>query len=159
MVKTLEECFLSFLNPPLTNTIGPALIELPSSTRHFDYFSTFRRQIEHNPFFLPIVLTIYQSQILVPTASPLQGSSLPLMGPLSLTQPPIPSQPSTSGLSSTLAPHYFLLTTHMWTLSALLGHPILPPRNVMSSETTSVPVTSGLFLLSTNQTSNALAVT
>jgi hypothetical protein len=32
VVKTLDEGFLSFINPPLTDPIGPSLVNLPSST-------------------------------------------------------------------------------------------------------------------------------
>ena len=47
----------------------------------------------------------------------------------------------------------------MWTPNILLGHTILTSRNVVSTTTTMGHATSGLFLLSTNQTSNPLIVT
>ena len=41
VVKTIEEGFISFVNPLLTDPIGPTLFELPSSTLYLDQISTF----------------------------------------------------------------------------------------------------------------------
>ena len=43
VVKTLEEGSLSFVNAPLTDLIGPTLVEFPSSTIHFDKFFSFHQ--------------------------------------------------------------------------------------------------------------------
>ena len=73
VVKNIKECFLSSINTPLNNIIGPYLVELPSSTRNFHQFSTFCQQMKHNSLFYTnlIVLATAQSHIPFPTASSL----------------------------------------------------------------------------------------
>lgn len=47
--------------------------------------------MDNNPFFstTPLILAASQSQIPIPSTSPLHGFSLPLIGSLSLNQPPM----------------------------------------------------------------------
>lgn len=149
----------------MIDPIGPTLVELPSSTHQFDHSTAYHRlscDMETNPLFSSsdVILTTSQSQLAICT-TPLQGSSLPQIVQLSLNQPPIPLQPSMSEVTSSHASHSFpiLGTTHMWTPTALLGHPILPSNNVVSSVVDSGPITSSMFLLSTNQTNNPFAIT
>ena len=40
-VETLEEGFVSSENPPLTDPIGLALVEIPYSTHHFNHITSY----------------------------------------------------------------------------------------------------------------------
>ena len=80
--------------------------------------------------------------------------SFPPIGSLSLSSPLVTSPPPVSG-SNFLASYQSLsIARHFYTPSDLLGQPILPSSNVVSTFTTSGPSTSGLFLLSLNQPRN-----
>lgn len=119
--------------------------------------------MDNNPIFstTPIVLNTTQSKFFFLINSPLQGSSLHLIVPSSLNQPHSMSQLSMRGVSFT--PRQISIPTtlaaYMWTPSYLLGHPILPSTNVMSTTATKGPITSGLLILFTNQMSNPLVIT
>lgn len=92
-VETLVEDFLSLSNPPLTYTIGPPIVDLPS-TRYVDHFTRYmlpscplywsKEPVSFDP--MDTIMPDFHSQVFFPNLSPVRGTymahSLPTFGSL-----------------------------------------------------------------------------